>query len=574
MIYFFLFKNKKAAFILILLLFQSCTTLPQAEFYEIDGVLTIDSHRLAYFQSWDHVEQNSTVSLISTPDTLGYVEPLSFPFYIQNPGTYTFWFLGNSASEGFDAGNVSISLMDEQGDQYYQTLIKNDFNPLLRWRNLDYDDQPVTFLIHRPGHYRVTIRPLGLDRFIINKIHMTLDNHHPPQGVGLPSTLNPKLDPLLQKREQRVDLPPSWVLGPIYGGYSKNSGRDVSEEMLLRSGIAADEMRNWEKSTDYGQFKIKDLGKNIELMANPRVITYELPYASYDVGGFSYNEAPPFNEELLIRWSQFSAFNSVMHLFSTKIYDTLIDENRLSEESYRHINELIHLRHRLFPYIYSEFYLARGTGIKPIRGSSDNSTQYMFGDSFLAAPMYSIGEDERFVNLPSGIWYDYFNGTRYDGGQSWLVEAPLYKIPLFVKAGSIIPYRTEGEPVYFAHFDSLLIEIYGGSVGSFRLYEDDGLSTLYKQGAFSTTAFRYFERDDYATFTIGRVVREMDGQSMEKVMKLIFKQLQKPISVLANEVELGEGNEMSEWYYDDEEGQMILNWIQPNNIKTDIEIKF
>lgn len=555
-------------------LLQSCTTHPQAEFYEIDGIVSIEARYLPSNKSWNLIEYHSATSLISSPDSSGYTEPLIFPFYIENLGIYSLSILGNNGSISIDGSTVSLTFLDDQGAQLYQTLIKNNATSLLRWINLDYDDQPITLEIELPGHYNVNIRPLGLEGFIVQKVHLTLGNEQPPNGTGLPTTSDPRLDPLLQKRDQRLELPPSWVLGPVYGGYTEYAEMKVSDEYIQRTKNEKNQMRLWDPSTDYGQIDIRDLKKNIELIANPELITYELRYASYNVGGFDYNKIPPFNEEKLIRWSQFSAFNSVMHLFSSEVYDSLLQKNDLSEESYEYINELVHLRSRLFPYIYSEYYLARGTGIKPIRGSSEFPTQFMFGDSFLAAPIYALGVNERFVNLPSGIWYDYSDGTRYTGGQSWLIDAPVYKIPLFVKAGSIIPYRVEQSSLYPAQYDSLLIEIYGGSVGTSRLYEDDGLTTLYKQGGFSTTAFRYFERDDFATFTIGRLVREMEGQGSEKMLTLIFKYIQKPKSVLANSVELKQGNGTSEWYYDEEEGQMILNWIQPNDIKTDIEIQF
>lgn len=572
--YFLACTVKKYPFIFIWILFQSCTTLPQAEFYEVDGIVSIDSHQLKNHEGWIKSDISSVNSLISTPDTSGYVKSLSFPFYIQSTGTYSLWLLGTTGGSGSEVNNISLSLLDDQGSQLYQTLIDSNFDSIFRWIHQDYDDQPISFQINQPGHYRINIQPIGYDEFIINKIHLTLNNEHPPRGTGLPTTSDPGLDPFLQKREQRMELPPSWVLGPVYGAYSNVNEKTISDEEINRSGFTNDEMRNWVSSENYGQFEISDLRKNIELMANPRFITYEIPYASYDVGGFNYNEAAPFDEELLIRWSQFSAFNSVMHLFSRYAYDKMKEGNQLSQDSKGHIDELIQLRKRLFPYIYSEFYLARGTGIKPVRGNSDFPTQYLFGDSFLVAPVYTIGENERFVNLPSGIWYDYSDGTRYEGGQSWLVEAPLYRIPLFVKAGSIIPFRTEQASMHSAHYDSLMVEIYGGGVGTFRLYEDDGLSIRYKQGEFSTTAFRYFERDDYATFTIGRVAREFEGQGEGKVLTLIFKYVQRPVSVSANEVELSEGDGKEKWFYDDEKQQMILNWYQSNDMKTDFEIKY
>ena len=574
MSYFFILDALRCSLILLLIFACSCTAVPEADFYEVDGVISIRAESLSNHQGWNLYENHSTVSLISVSGSPDNIEPLIFPFYIRQPGVYSVWILGNRELAGSDRDHLSISILDEQDEQLYQTLIHIDSGPILKWMNSDFDDRPISFQVDRPGHYRMKIRSMGLEGYMINKIHLTLNNGLQPFGAGFTETSDPFLDPILMRREQRVELPEAMVFGPVFGGYSEEGDRLNGAEIIRKYGIGYNEIRKWERAPDFGQYEVGDLRKNIEIVSNPLLITFELPFASYDVGGYDYKESPPFDEELLIRWTQFSAFNSVMHLFLHEIYDRLAIEGLLTSESRDYIDDLVRLRKSLFPYIYSEYHLMRGTGVRPIRGNSDYPTQFMFGDSFLAAPMYEVGEDERFVRLPSGIWYDYVDGTRYEGGQSWLVEAPVHRIPIFVKAGAIIPYRMESESMYPAHYDSLLLEIYGGSVGTFRLYEDDGVSTRYKQGQFTTTAFRYFERDDYATFTIGRMVREFEWQSPEKKLTLHFKYVRKPVSVSANAEELSEGKGLGQWYYDNNRGMLIVNWSQPNQVKTDFEIRF
>lgn len=560
--------------VFLLILIKSCTIIPEADFYEVGGIVSIPSGSLMDHEGWNLVDEHSTVSLVSVSGSPDRFHPLVFPFYVNQKGNYSLWILGRRNIQGSDRDHINLSLLNEDGNQHFQTMLKLETVPLLKWKNLDFDEQPITFHIDSPGHYELIIRSMGLEGYVINKIHLTLNNEHPPLGSGLPVTSDPFLDPLLLKREQRVELPKAHVFGPLFGGYTEDGNLADEVNMIREYDITLDEIRYLENSPDYGQYEINDLKKNIELVANPRWITFELPFAFYPAGGFDYSTTPSLDEEKLIRWTQFLAFTSVMHLFPEVSYIQLTEDGIITQDSRSHIEDLIRLRRRLFPYIYSEYHLMRGTGIKPIRGNSENPTQFMFGESFLSAPIYEIGAEERFVYLPPGIWYDYVEGTRFEGGQSWLVEAPMQRLPLFVKAGSIIPYRTNYESMYPAHYDSLVIEIYGGSVGTFRLYEDDGLSTGYKQGQFSTTAFRYFERDDYATFTIGRMVREFEWQSSEKILTLHFKYLQKPVSVSANEVELREGEGIKEWFYDDEKAMLVIQWIQPNHIKTDFEIRF
>lgn len=574
------FLPLRILFIIIVapVLFSSCSTVPEAEFYEVEGIVSIEAVKLSNYSGWNHIESQSMASLVSVADTSGPSGSLSFPFYIQRPGTYSVWMLGNRHSNESDAETnanlISLTLLNDEGFAQSQSFLNIEAKALLNWMNRDHNENPVVIRVESPGHYSIEIGTRSLDGIIVNKLHLSLDNIHPPSGTGLPVTSNPNLDPLLMKREQRVELPPSWVFGPVIGGYSHHSEWSDFMDRAQSAGLPDDRLREWPKSPDYGQYDISDLRKNIEMMANPGLVTYEIPFVSYDMGGFNYNSTPQLEEELFVRWSQFATFNSVMYLFSREVMDELAEAGQISGAALEHIDLLMSVRKRLFPFLYSESHLTRGTGIKPVRGNRDNPTQFMLGDAFLVAPVYRAGMDERFVHLPSGAWYDYFDGTRYEGGQSWLIEAPLYRIPLFVKAGSIIPKRIGNGPVAGASHDRLIVEIYGGSSGTFRLYEDDGMSTRYRQGEFSTTAFRYFEQADYATFTIGRMVRPFDGMPPEKELTLIFKYVQKPVSVMANELELKEGMGTGQWYYDDEAEEFVVHWVQPNNIKTDFEINF
>jgi alpha-D-xyloside xylohydrolase len=128
--------------------------------------------------------------------------------------------------------------------------------------------------------------------------------------------------------------------------------------------------------------------------------------------------------------------------------------------------------------------------------------EYLFGRALLIAPITEPGVNEWNVYLPkSTIWYDFWTGKHYIGGQNIKTEAPLDKIPVFVKAGSIIPI---GPVVQYAgekKWDCLEIRIYEGSNGVFALYEDEGDNYNYEKGVYSTIDFSW--DDAKKTLTIG-----------------------------------------------------------------------
>ena len=122
----------------------------------------------------------------------------------------------------------------------------------------------------------------------------------------------------------------------------------------------------------------------------------------------------------------------------------------------------------------------------------DMSDEYLFGSSLLVAPVMSMGQRSRSVYLPAGAsWYDLWTGTLHPGGGNVDIPTPLDKMPLFVKAGAILPW---GPAVQFAgekKWDDLELRIYAGANGQFTLYEDEGEGYDYEKGAFSEIGFHW-----------------------------------------------------------------------------------
>lgn len=167
------------------------------------------------------------------------------------------------------------------------------------------------------------------------------------------------------------------------------------------------------------------------------------------------------------------------------------------------VREVAMLRMRLLPYIYSTFAKYQQEGIPPFRAMQlvegfslgEAKYQYMMGESILVAPMFA-GEESREVFLPPGKWYDFYSGQLAGEEEVITITPGLDYIPLFVKDGAIIPMLKEEKTRMPAGGKDLALEIrcYGEKEGAFMLYDDDGISFNYEQGAYSWTELKV-ERD-------------------------------------------------------------------------------
>jgi alpha-glucosidase len=233
-------------------------------------------------------------------------------------------------------------------------------------------------------------------------------------------------------------------------------------------------------------------------------------FVGVDIGGFFDNASP----ELFARWMQLGAFLPFCRGHScagTQPHEPWV----FGPEVEAITREYIGLRYSLLPYLYSVFHEAATTGApiwRPLfytfpddEGSYSVQDQVLVGPSILLAPVYRPGAEYRHVYLPQGDWYDWWSGeliSSEEGPCHVLEYAPLERMPIYVRAGAIIP-RVEGAQ----HTDDLqnpdlLVELFPGN-GEFELYEDDGSSTAYEGGVFSTTQISQRRDGDQLTVTIG-----------------------------------------------------------------------
>lgn len=247
-----------------------------------------------------------------------------------------------------------------------------------------------------------------------------------------------------------------------------------------------------------------------------------IPYFTNDTGGFRGSKP---SDELYARWMQAAAF---MPVFRAHGDDTSGNGKR---EPWEYpsvegiVKDAIKQRYRLLPYIYSAAKETQQNNTPIMRAlvadhPSDPNVvnlqdEWLFGQSLLVAPVHVQGAAQRDVYLPSGVWYEWNGNNAYSGGQTAAnVAAPLDKIPVFVKEGSIIPLRPDQNYVGETADDNLTLKVYpltAGGTSRFTLYEDDGQTYGYESGKAATTDIQAEKNESGVTLTIGAIQGQYDG---------------------------------------------------------------
>ncbi len=213
----------------------------------------------------------------------------------------------------------------------------------------------------------------------------------------------------------------------------------------------------------------------------------------HDVGGFLGSPSA----ELFIRWLQLSSYTP---LFRNHAINTSLPREpwAFGEPTLSTSREVISERYRLMPYLYSVMEDASRTGTPALAPALlhfpadpltvDRDDTFMLGPSLLVAPVLQEGATSRAVYLPAGAdWFDSTTDTRHAGGGVVTVDAPLSTIPVFVRAGAIIPKGPVTQYVDAEPLRDVRLHLYPGPAASFTLYEDDGVSLQYRSGAFLRT---------------------------------------------------------------------------------------
>lgn len=305
-------------------------------------------------------------------------------------------------------------------------------------------------------------------------------------------------------------------------------------------------------------------------MSIPMVLNLGLSgvaFAGPDIGGFSHHTTG----ELLARWTQVGAFTPFCRNHSA--IDTIRQEPWLFGEKVEDIcRSYIGLRYRHMPTLYSLFYETSVSGLPIVRPLlmefPDDANvynlcdQFLFGPDLLIAPILRPGTFSRAVYLPAGVWIDYWTGERHEGGRWILAEAPLATMPMYVRAGGIL---AEQPLAMYADDEAaqsapLTLTIYAGGDGQFRLYEDDGRTYAYEQGAYRLREFSWSEHSGSSTLRCQPahdglphgIEKEEEGANADKqTLRIVVRQLSSaPAQAIVS------GATLREWTYDAETRQL------------------
>jgi alpha-D-xyloside xylohydrolase len=245
----------------------------------------------------------------------------------------------------------------------------------------------------------------------------------------------------------------------------------------------------------------------------PAGLNFELsgvPYWTTDIGGFILGHPDdPAYRELFIRWFEYGTFCPIFRLHGTRAPDT----NELwsyGPEAQTILTSYDRLRYRLTPYIYSVAWKTTSEGYTPMRPlamdfrtdvrAQNIGDQFMYGPAILVNPVTEPGATTRHLYLPKAKWYDFWTGRATEGG-AVDAAAPLERMPLYVRAGSIVPMGPDEEYTTQKPADPLELRIYTGAPGNFTLYEDENDNYDYEKGLHATISLHW--DDAKRTLTIG-----------------------------------------------------------------------
>ena len=305
----------------------------------------------------------------------------------------------------------------------------------------------------------------------------------------------------------------------IYNG-QRGVDPDKRVFLLTRSGFAG--LQRYSTATWSGDIATRWEDMKAQISAGLNFAVSGIPYWTMDIGGFCvenryvagqnvWNYTGKENadmkewRELNTRWFQFGAFCPLFRAHGQYPFREPWEIAPEGHPAYESIVYYTKLRYSLMPYIYSlagKTYFDDYTIMRPLvmdflgdKKVENIGDTYMFGPAFLVAPVYEYGARKRDVYFPeSAGWYDFYSNEFYAAGVEKTVDAPYGRMPLYVRAGSIVPCGPEIQWTDQKQADVIDLYVYQGADASFTLYEDENVNYNYEKGAYSKIAFSYDDR--------------------------------------------------------------------------------
>jgi alpha-D-xyloside xylohydrolase len=249
-----------------------------------------------------------------------------------------------------------------------------------------------------------------------------------------------------------------------------------------------------------------------------------IPYWNTDIGGFFGKSAKDREyQELFTRWFEYGAFCPIFRVHGTGGPKEFWQWDGPTQEIWK---KYVELRYRLLPYIYSVAWQVTsngGTMMRPLMmdfpDALDVGDQFMFGPALLACPVTKEGATTRHAVLPGkSVWYDFWTGKGFTGDVE--ADAPIETMPLYVRAGSILPLGPVVQYTGEKPSDPIELRVYPGADGAFTLYEDEGDNYNYEKGQYATIPFTWNDATD--TLTIGARERSFPGVLPDRTFHVVF----------------------------------------------------
>jgi alpha-D-xyloside xylohydrolase len=417
------------------------------------------------------------------------------------------------------------------------------------------------WLIHTPdgkpdsGHFRDTIGP-NIDttnpeaaKWFWEKIR---DRYIKPDGfdyLWLDET-EPDIDPAkdvfsIGSGTRFYNVYPLFHTASVYEGFRRDFG-DSRRVMILARAAWLGAQRNGTVFWSSDIISTWDMLKR-SIPAGLNFTASGLPYWDTDIAGFfsppipadyhaahrplidgsdvrgtigNYEDYP----ELFVRWFEWGSFQPVMRAHGERMHNEIWSYGKQAEPI---LAKYLKLRHQLLPYTYSLAYRSYQTGAPYMRAlfmdfpgdpkAANIPDEYMYGPALLVAPVSEQGATSRDVYLPAGTdWYNYWTKERYHGGQSITVNAPIDTLPLFVRAGSILPL---GPPAANAEKKEVIakLQVWPGADADFALYQDDGETYAYEKTGGEVTKLHWEDQAQRLTHSGAAAWTQPDSELLEVI---------------------------------------------------------
>lgn len=357
--------------------------------------------------------------------------------------------------------------------------------------------------------------------------------------------------PNLELQKLRMNPTALGASSKVLNGYALMNSRGVYEGqrgtapdqrvfILTRSGFAG--IQRYASATWSGDMPCTWESMRRQIAAGLGYSISGVPYWSMDIGGFT---APPRFvgqklseqaqdewDELNARWFEFGTFVPLVRLHGESQFREPWAFGGDHSPAYDTIVKFDELRYRLLPYVYSVAGAVTQDGTTFMRPlvmdfpadatARESADEYLFGPALLVAPVTEYKARQRTVYLPDtpGGWFDFWTGAATAGGRSFPAAAPYDRIPLFVRAGAIVPFGPALQYTTEKPADPITLFVYAGADGAFTLYEDDGLTYGYEHGAFARIPLHWDEATH--TLTLGARSGSFPGMLQARTFHVVL----------------------------------------------------